>query len=107
NKKHFRDAGLDPEKFPATWDELEEAAKKLDIKNGSRYERVGYAPQFGSCGWDCLGGNFDNGKIYFDDDGNPVINTPGKVEAMEYMLRFSDRIGQKNIDIMKGEFGVQ
>lgn len=31
NKDHFREAGLDPEKGPATWEELKEYAQKLTI----------------------------------------------------------------------------
>jgi len=42
NKDHFREAGLDPENPPATWDEFIEAAKALTIRVGPRFERIGY-----------------------------------------------------------------
>lgn len=35
NAKHFRDAGLDPDKPPATWDEFLDCAKKLTVDTDS------------------------------------------------------------------------
>ena len=35
NKEHFKEAGLDPEQPPATWDELREYAKKLTVTDAS------------------------------------------------------------------------
>lgn len=42
NKDHFREAGLDPDNPPATWDEFIEAGKALTVKSGSRFERAGF-----------------------------------------------------------------
>jgi ABC-type glycerol-3-phosphate transport system substrate-binding protein len=44
NKAHFREAGLDPERPPATWDELRDYAKKLTQRDAQgNITRVGYA----------------------------------------------------------------
>jgi len=44
NKEHFKDAGLDPEKAPKTWDEFREYAKKLTKRDAQgNITRVGYA----------------------------------------------------------------
>jgi multiple sugar transport system substrate-binding protein len=43
NKTQFKDAGLDPEKPPKTWDEFREYAKKLTKTEGGNITRVGYA----------------------------------------------------------------
>lgn len=44
NKAHFRDAGLDPERPPQTWDEFREYAKKLTVRDAAgNITRVGYA----------------------------------------------------------------
>jgi ABC-type glycerol-3-phosphate transport system substrate-binding protein len=44
NKDHFREAGLDPEKPPKTWDEFREYAKKLTKRDAQgNITRVGYA----------------------------------------------------------------
>jgi multiple sugar transport system permease protein len=46
NKVVFRDAGLDPNKAPATWDELQEYSKKI-YKSDERY---GFLPNYGNGG---------------------------------------------------------
>jgi multiple sugar transport system substrate-binding protein len=44
NKDHFKEAGLDPEKPPRTWDEFREYAKKLTKRDAQgNITRVGYA----------------------------------------------------------------
>ena len=76
NKDHFAEVGLDPEKPPTTWAELEEYALKLDKIQGNRIERLGFYPLFGNFGrdtWMIVG---DNGVSWLDDEGNPRINTP-------------------------------
>lgn len=105
NKTLFKEAGLDPEKFPNTWAELEEAAKKLDKKSGDKYTVIGYSPQYGGFDWGSIAMNFDGGRNWFDENGKPVVNAPAKLEAMEYVIANADRIGQKNLDAFKAEFG--
>ncbi|PZE22916.1 ABC transporter substrate-binding protein [Paenibacillus xerothermodurans] len=105
NKQAFREAGLDPEKFPQTWAELAEVAEKLDKKNGDQYERIGYAPQYGGFQWDVLMTNFDGGTGFFDKNGQPAVNTPAKLEALQYVKSYADRIGAKNLDQFKAGFG--
>lgn len=104
NKDDFKAAGLDPEKFPTTWDELEEVAAKLDKKDGNKFTHIGYSPQFNS-DWNLLQLNFDGGRNFFDENGKPVINAPAKEEAMQYILNNAKRLGQSNIDTFKADFG--
>lgn len=42
NKDMFREAGLDPERPPETWDEFVEYAQALTIERGPLFERIGY-----------------------------------------------------------------
>jgi ABC-type glycerol-3-phosphate transport system substrate-binding protein len=44
NKDHFRDAGLDPERPPETWEELREVSRRLavDDNGDGRFERIGF-----------------------------------------------------------------
>ncbi|WP_235847649.1 ABC transporter substrate-binding protein [Paenibacillus tuaregi] len=104
NKDDFKAAGLDPEKFPNTWDELEKTAAKLDKKSGDKYTHIGYSPQFNS-DWNLLQLNFDGGRNFFADNGKPVVNAPAKAEAMQYILNNAKRLGQSNIDAFKADFG--
>lgn len=107
NKDHFEEVGLDPEKPPQTWDELEEYAKKLDKKNGDKYDRIGFYPLWGNFGATVWLLNADNGVSWLDEDWNPVINTPNKVEALEWLNSWTDRLGRKTVDAFKAEFGDQ
>lgn len=53
NKDHFREAGLDPEHPPATWEELRAYARRLtiDTNNDGRMDRFGfYVPAFPASG---------------------------------------------------------
>lgn len=53
NRDHFREAGLDPEHPPATWDELREYARRLtvDTNGDGRMDRFGfYVPAFPASG---------------------------------------------------------
>lgn len=106
NKEAFKEAGLDPEQPPKTWKELEEYAQKLDIKDGDRYERVGFYPLWGSIGANSWMVNADEGKKLVED-GEVFINTPRKVEAIEWIKSWKDRIGDKTVQSFQAEFGSQ
>ncbi|QHT61126.1 ABC transporter substrate-binding protein [Paenibacillus lycopersici] len=106
NKTAFKEAGLDPDKFPDTWDELEQVAMKLDKKDAKgNYTRIGYAPQFAGFDAKSIAVNFDGGKGWLDENGQANANTPGKIEGFNYVQRYTDRLGQKNIDEFKAAFG--
>ncbi len=44
NKTLFKEAGISEEQLPQTWEELETVARKLDVKNGDDFERIGFYP---------------------------------------------------------------
>jgi len=51
NRKVFRDAGLDPDKPPRTWEELRAMAKKITSRNADgTYKRIGYIPHLSTYG---------------------------------------------------------
>ncbi|TYR72990.1 ABC transporter substrate-binding protein [Rossellomorea vietnamensis] len=106
NKEAFKDAGLDPEQPPKTWKELEEYAQKLDVKDGDRYERVGFYPLWGSIGANSWMVNADEGQKLVED-GEVFINTPRKVEAVEWIKSWKDRIGDKTVQSFQAEFGSE
>lgn len=47
NKKVFRQVGLDPEKPPTTWAELQKYASKIDKVKGGTIKRLGFVPWAG------------------------------------------------------------
>lgn len=104
NKDAFEEAGLDPETPPATWAELEEYARALDVKDGESWERLGFYPLW-SLGADVWALNADDGVSWFDEEGNVTINTPEKVEALEWVLEWQDYYGADTINAYQAEFG--
>jgi multiple sugar transport system substrate-binding protein len=105
NKAAFKEVGLDPENPPKTWAELEAYAIKLDKKNGKRYDRIGFYPLWGNWGWDSWMTNADGGIGFVDKEGNVAINTPKKVEALEWINTWTKRIGNETVNAFKAEFG--
>ena len=88
NKSAFHDAGLDPEKFPATWVELESAAEKLTKRDASgRVTRWGVkmAGDLGNAQWTfgALANQAD--QLLMNPSGTEVyFNHPKTIEAMTY-----------------------
>ena len=89
-KDLFQAAGLDPEKAPATWEELKQYALKLTVKDAS-----GAITQSGFS-FPKAAGNFvefdtlvfGNGGRFFDDDGKPTLDTPDKAEVFNFLKSF-------------------
>jgi multiple sugar transport system substrate-binding protein len=88
NKDIFAKAGLDPEKFPASWDEFIAAAKKLtlDSNRDGTPEQWGTAfPGGASWMFQCL--LLQNGGDVFGPDGKTVVlDSPEAVGALQYLV---------------------
>ncbi|WP_223701381.1 ABC transporter substrate-binding protein [Sutcliffiella deserti] len=106
NKKAFEEVGLDPDSPPATWEELEEYAKKLDVKEGDRYERIGFYPLWGGMGADSWMINADDGQGLIED-GEVFINTENKAKGLQWVLDWRNHYGSKNVDAFSAEFGSE
>ncbi len=104
NKDLFEEVGLDPEQPPTTWAELEEMGRELDIQDGDNWERFGFYPLW-NMGADVWALNADGGTSWFDEEGNPAINTPEKVDALEWILKHQEYYGADNINAYEAEFG--
>lgn len=105
NKEHFAEVGLDPESPPQSWAELEEYAKKLDKVENGKYTRIGFYPLWG-VGADIWMLNSD-GKNFIDEDGNVYVNTPEKIQALEWIVNWRNRLGDKTVNAFQAEFGSQ
>lgn len=96
NKDHFKEVGLDPEKPPTTIAELEEAAKKLTIKDGSKVTRFGFIPWYEEAwlytwGW-AFGGSFLDKQT-----GKVTANDPKIVKALEWETNLGKQLGLQDI----------
>jgi len=87
NKEAFREAGLDPEKPPATWDELVEMGKKL-VKKDANGQVVRWGLSIPSTGYpywmfQCFA--IQNGLELMNKEGTEVyFNRPESVEALQF-----------------------
>jgi multiple sugar transport system substrate-binding protein len=94
NKELFKAAGLDPEKPPTTWKELEAAAKALTKKRGNVIDQAGLnicincvkGPEDPFNEW--VGRN--GGSIMTADGAEIAFDSPRGVETMKWMKSFMD-----------------
>jgi sn-glycerol 3-phosphate transport system substrate-binding protein len=89
NKELFKAAGLDPNKPPATWAEMADAAKKLTVKDASG-KVTQYGVQIPSSGfpyWLFQALAIENGVAMANDAGNAVkFDDPAVIEALQYWI---------------------
>lgn len=89
NKNLLEQAGI--EAPPQTWEELWEAADKLDIVNeDGSIERMTFFPLEGNVGPDLWALTTGHTMI---QDGRPVVNDPKMVQTLEWILQWIERYG--------------
>lgn len=93
NKAAFSEAGLDPEKAPASWAEHTAFAQKLTKREGDRTTRWGtQIPSSGFPYWLYQALAAEAGVELANADGTKVaFDSPGAVEALQYWVDLSAR----------------
>jgi ABC-type glycerol-3-phosphate transport system substrate-binding protein len=96
-KAAFADAGLDPEKGPATWDAVEAASDRLLKRGGDgSLTRVGFVPHWGNPPtfysfflylWQ------SGGEFLTPDENRPAFNSAPGLQALEWMVRQVTKVG--------------
>jgi len=93
NKKMFRDAGLDPNKPPQTWEELIDDAKKLTKKNDTGgFEHLGFIPVFGQ-GWLYLWSWQMDGEFMSPDGRTCTMANPQTEKALATLVDWYKQLG--------------
>lgn len=93
NKQHFKEAGLDPEKPPVTWDDLREQAKTLT--KDDRYGYVFAGADLGSYAFTFLPLIWGNGGDIFNEDSTKSeLNSPEALEALKF---YTDLVQKENV----------
>jgi len=109
NKKHFIEAGLDPDKPPKTIKELTSYANKLTIKKeNGQIERIGFMPwQIGGANSIFTWGWVFGGEFYDEPAKKFTATHPKIVEALEWMMSFVEINGQVSIQNFSQTLGSQ
>lgn len=88
NKEQFKEAGLDPEKPPKTWQELIAAARKLTKRDGDRVTRWGIMmpSNYDYGGWILQALTMSNGGRWFNEEygGEVYYDTPTMLGALTF-----------------------
>ncbi len=101
NKKSFRDAGLDPQRPPQTWDELFDFTQKLtrNRPDGS-FDQIGFIPVVPSYSnsWFYLY-SWQNGGEFMSPDGRTcTLYNPRSEQALVWLTEFYQKLaGAENI----------
>jgi sn-glycerol 3-phosphate transport system substrate-binding protein len=93
NKDLFKEAGLDPEKAPATWEELTAAALKLTKRDGANTTQWGVQiPSSGFPYWLFQGFSTQAGAILANTEGTKTdFASPAVVEALQYWIDLAQK----------------
>lgn len=93
NRALFREAGLDPDRPPRTWEELKEYAKKLTkLAPDGSFQRIGFIPNYGNS-WLYMY-SWQNGGEFMSPDGRTcTLNNPYSVAALQFMVDIYDMLG--------------
>ena len=107
NRAVFREAGLDPDKPPRTWEELLEVSKKLTKYNADgTYQRIGFIPNYGNS-WLYLYSWQNGGEFMSPDRRTCTLAAPENVGALKYMTTVYDALGGiDKINIFQSGFQV-
>ncbi len=104
NKDDFYRAGLDPNHFPATWQEFRDYCKKLTIDTNNDGKPDKYGTNFNVNEWQFVNLLHQAGGTILDDKGNPQLNSPAGIEALSYT---SDLINKDKTVYVVREFEGQ
>jgi sn-glycerol 3-phosphate transport system substrate-binding protein len=92
NKDAFRAAGLDPDKPPATWDEMAAMGKKLTKPDGSQWGVM--IPSTGYPYWMFGALAMQNGQVLMNGDGNTTYyDDPAVIGALQFWKDLGSKYG--------------
>lgn len=104
NKAHFEEVGLKAEDIKS-WDDLIAAARKLDVRNGDSWDRVGFLPTLGNADVDAWIINANSGQGWFTRDTfEPAVNTDTNKEVMSWIRDQIVYYGQSKFDELQAVF---
>jgi multiple sugar transport system substrate-binding protein len=106
NKVHFREVGLDPERPPRTWDELQAMAKRLDLRDGDgRIRRLGFLPDYGNLHMPLLMA-WQNGAEFVRGDTVVMMHNQPLLDALAWVQQYYSDYGLDQILGFRAGLGI-
>ncbi|HEV2473693.1 MAG TPA: extracellular solute-binding protein, partial [Chthonomonadales bacterium] len=106
NRQLFRQAGLDPNKPPQTWNEMITDARRLTKRSsGGGFSQMGMVPLYGQ-GWLYLWAWQEDGEAMAADGRTCTLANPRIVQALAAIVRWYDLLGGIDaVSSFSGGFG--
>ncbi|AIE84085.1 ABC transporter substrate-binding protein [Fimbriimonas ginsengisoli] len=104
NTKMFKEAGLDPDKPPQTFDELFAVSEKLTkVDPSGKVTLAGFLPAEPGW-WNWMWGPFFGGR-WWDGGTKITANCPENVRAYEWVQQFAKKYGPGQLQSFRSGFG--
>lgn len=105
NKKIFKEAGLDPEKPPRTWEEVKAYSRKILKRENGRISRMGFIPHYGNIETPLII-SFELGARFIDEKTQKVnLADPRIVKAFQWEKDFFDAYTFPEVNAFMGAMG--
>lgn len=102
NKAPLREVGINPDKPPQTFDEIDQAAQKINHESGGQWDRLAFvAWQWYGLGNALTAVAYMNGGTFFDKARNKVTyNHPQIVRGGEWLASWAQRLGRERANAL-------
>jgi len=105
NRRLLREAGLDPGRPPATWQEIREYSRRLTKRENGRIVRMGFIPQYGTIETPLIIA-FELGARFINPAGTRInLTDPVAVQAFQWERDFFDLYSVEEVSAFMGGFG--
>ncbi len=97
NKDAFNAAGLDPEKPPETWEELEQMADKITVAENGQIKKMGYGVLVYQDGHPTVYAYANGGSIWSADYRKVTPDDPANIDGLKFCRRFYEKYGTEEM----------
>ena len=106
NKKLFREAGLDENKPPKTWDEVIEYSKKITKEENQKYIQAGFIPTYGNLQTSILMAYQLEADFMSKDGTKSQLDNPEMIKALQWVVDYIDEYGIDKTTALLAGFGI-